>query len=167
MPKISIDQAIEDIRNGKMVILVDDEDRENEGDLTMAAEMVTPEAINFMAKYGRGLICLSLTAEKCAELNLPLMVQNNTSPFETGFTVSIEAKCGVTTGISAADRATTVAAAVADDAKAGDLTRPGHIFPATGPRWRCHGAGGADRRQRGPGPAGRPQTGRGHLRNHG
>ncbi|BBO90932.1 bifunctional 3,4-dihydroxy-2-butanone-4-phosphate synthase/GTP cyclohydrolase II [Desulfosarcina ovata] len=129
MPKITIEQAIEDIRNGKMVILVDDEDRENEGDLTMAAEMVTPDAINFMAKYGRGLICLSLTADKCAQLNLPMMVQNNTSPFETGFTVSIEAKCGVTTGISAADRATTVRAAVADDAKPGDLTRPGHIFP--------------------------------------
>ncbi len=129
MPKISIDQAIEDIRAGKMVILVDDEDRENEGDLTMAAEKVTPEAINFMAKYGRGLICLSLTAERCARLNLPMMVQNNTSPFETGFTVSIEARCGVTTGISAADRATTIATAVADDAKPGDLTRPGHIFP--------------------------------------
>ena len=129
MPKITIDQAIEDIRSGKMVILVDDEDRENEGDLTMAAEKVTPEAINFMAKYGRGLICLSLTAEKCSQLNLPMMVQNNTSPFETGFTVSIEAKCGVTTGISAADRATTIAAAVADEAMPGDLTRPGHIFP--------------------------------------
>jgi 3,4-dihydroxy 2-butanone 4-phosphate synthase/GTP cyclohydrolase II len=129
MPTISIDQAIKDIRDGKMVILVDDEDRENEGDLTMAAEKVTPEAINFMAKFGRGLICLSLTAEKCAQLNLPMMVQNNTSPFETGFTVSIEAKCGVTTGISAADRATTIAAAVAEDAKPGDLTRPGHIFP--------------------------------------
>ncbi len=129
MPQISIEQAIEDIRDGKMVILVDDEDRENEGDLTMAAEKVTPEAINFMAKYGRGLICLSLTAEKCDQLDLPLMVRNNTSPFETGFTVSIEAKCGVTTGISAADRATTVLAAVADGAKPEDLTRPGHIFP--------------------------------------
>jgi 3,4-dihydroxy 2-butanone 4-phosphate synthase/GTP cyclohydrolase II len=129
MPTINIDQAIEDIRNGKMVILVDDEDRENEGDLTMAAELVTPEAINFMATYGRGLICLSLTAERCKQLNLPLMVQNNTSPYETGFTVSIEAKCGVTTGISAADRATTVLAAVADDAGPNDLTRPGHIFP--------------------------------------
>ena len=129
MPKITIEQAIEDIRDGKMVILVDDEDRENEGDLTMAAEKITPEAINFMAKFGRGLICLSLTAERCSQLNLPMMVENNTSPFETGFTVSIEAKCGVTTGISAADRATTVLAAVADDAKPGDLTRPGHIFP--------------------------------------
>jgi 3,4-dihydroxy 2-butanone 4-phosphate synthase/GTP cyclohydrolase II len=129
MPKITIDQAIEDIRCGKMVILVDDEDRENEGDLTMAAELVTPEAINFMATYGRGLICLSLTNAKCEQLNLPMMVQNNTSPFETGFTVSIEAKCGVTTGISAADRATTILTAVADGAKPGDLTRPGHIFP--------------------------------------
>jgi 3,4-dihydroxy 2-butanone 4-phosphate synthase / GTP cyclohydrolase II len=129
MPKISIEQAIEDIRAGKMVILVDDEDRENEGDLTMAAECVTPEAINFMAMYGRGLICLSLTGEKADELNLPMMVDKNTSPFETGFTVSIEAKKGVTTGISAADRATTVLAAVAPGAGPEDLVSPGHIFP--------------------------------------
>lgn len=129
MPKISIEQAIEDIRSGKMVILVDDEDRENEGDLTMAAECVTPEAINFMAKYGRGLICLSLTGEKADELDLPMMVNKNTSPFETGFTVSIEAKRGVTTGISAADRATTIQTAVAQDARAEDLVSPGHIFP--------------------------------------
>jgi len=129
MPKISIKQAIEDIRAGKMVILVDDEDRENEGDLTMAAESVTPEAINFMAKYGRGLICLSLTGQKADKLNLPMMVNKNTSPFETGFTVSIEAKTGVTTGISAADRATTVLTAVAEDAAPEDLVRPGHIFP--------------------------------------
>ncbi|CAD7840750.1 MAG: 3,4-dihydroxy-2-butanone 4-phosphate synthase (EC 4.1.99.12) / GTP cyclohydrolase II (EC 3.5.4.25) [Olavius algarvensis Delta 4 endosymbiont] len=129
MPKISIEQAIEDIRSGKMVILVDDEGRENEGDLTMAAECVTPEAINFMAKYGRGLICLSLTGEKADELSLPMMVNKNTSPFETGFTVSIEAKHGVTTGISAADRATTILTAVAQDARAEDLVSPGHIFP--------------------------------------
>jgi len=129
MPKISIEQAIEDIRSGKMVILVDDEDRENEGDLTMAAECVTPEAINFMAKYGRGLICLSLTGEKADELSLPMMVNKNTSPFETGFTVSIEAKTGVTTGISAADRATTVLTAVAEGAGPQDLVSPGHIFP--------------------------------------
>ena len=129
MPKISIKQAIEDIRSGKMVILVDDEDRENEGDLTMAAECVTPEAINFMAMYGRGLICLSLTGEKADQLNLPMMVDKNTSPFETGFTVSIEAAEGVTTGISAADRATTVLAAVAEDARPEDLVSPGHIFP--------------------------------------
>jgi 3,4-dihydroxy 2-butanone 4-phosphate synthase/GTP cyclohydrolase II len=129
MPHISIEQAIQDIKEGRMVILVDDEDRENEGDLTMAAEKVTPEAINFMAKYGRGLICLSLTGEKVDQLKLPMMVQNNTSQFETGFTVSIEAKRGVTTGISAADRATTILTAVSDDCRPEDLARPGHIFP--------------------------------------
>ncbi|MCP4753936.1 MAG: bifunctional 3,4-dihydroxy-2-butanone-4-phosphate synthase/GTP cyclohydrolase II [Proteobacteria bacterium] len=129
MTIISIEQAIKDIAEGKMVILVDDEDRENEGDLTMAADAITPEAINFMTKYGRGLICLSLTGEKVDALELPLMVDNNTSQFETGFTVSIEAREGVTTGISAADRATTILAAVADDAKPQDLARPGHMFP--------------------------------------
>jgi len=129
MSRITVEQAIEEIAAGKMVILVDDEDRENEGDLTMAAEKVTPEAINFMAKYGRGLVCLSLTSEKCDQLDLPMMVKNNTSPFETGFTVSIEAKRGVTTGISAADRATTILTAVADTATSRDLVRPGHIFP--------------------------------------
>ena len=129
MARISIEKAIEDIRQGKMVILVDDEDRENEGDLTMAAEKVTPEAVNFMAKYGRGLICLSLTQEKANALELPPMVTENTSRFETAFTVSIEARCGVTTGISAADRATTILAAVDDEAKPYDLVRPGHIFP--------------------------------------
>jgi len=129
MPLIPIEKAIEDIRDGKMVVLVDDEDRENEGDLTMAAEKVTPEAINFMAKYGRGLICLSMTGEKIDKLRLPMMVHKNTSQFETGFTVSIEARCGVTTGISAADRATTILTAVADNAKPGDLVQPGHIFP--------------------------------------
>lgn len=125
----SIEEAIEDIRQGKMVILVDDEDRENEGDLTMAAEAATPEAINFMAKYGRGLICLTLTAEKCDALNLRPMVRDNTSPFETAFTVSIEAKEGVTTGISAADRSHTILTAVADNATADDLVSPGHVFP--------------------------------------
>lgn len=129
MPVITIEEAIQDIRSGKMVVLVDDEDRENEGDLVIAAEKATPEAINFMAKYGRGLICLSLTQDKCDALNLPMMVRHNTSPFETGFTVSIEAKHGVTTGISAADRATTILTAVADDAKPSDLVKPGHIFP--------------------------------------
>jgi 3,4-dihydroxy 2-butanone 4-phosphate synthase/GTP cyclohydrolase II len=112
-----------------MVILVDDEDRENEGDLTLAAEAATPENINFMAKYGRGLICLTLTPEKCDELGLRPMVRDNTSPFETAFTVSIEAKRGVTTGISAADRALTIVTAVADGASAADLVSPGHIFP--------------------------------------
>jgi 3,4-dihydroxy 2-butanone 4-phosphate synthase/GTP cyclohydrolase II len=129
MQHLSIERAIGAIKEGRMVILVDDEDRENEGDLCMAAEKVTPDAINFMAKYGRGLICLSLTREKADALDLPPMVDNNTSPFGTGFTVSIEARCGVTTGISAFDRATTILTAVADDAKPRDLVRPGHIFP--------------------------------------
>ncbi|MFW9603568.1 MAG: bifunctional 3,4-dihydroxy-2-butanone-4-phosphate synthase/GTP cyclohydrolase II [Trichlorobacter sp.] len=129
MSVCSIQEAIEDIRQGKMVILVDDEDRENEGDLTMAAELVTPEAINFMAKYGRGLICLTLTAEKCDQLGLSPMVRDNTSPFETAFTISIEAREGVTTGISAADRSHTIKTAVADTSTAADLVSPGHIFP--------------------------------------
>ncbi|HEX9860589.1 MAG TPA: bifunctional 3,4-dihydroxy-2-butanone-4-phosphate synthase/GTP cyclohydrolase II, partial [Nitrospirota bacterium] len=121
--------AIRDIRAGKMVILVDDEDRENEGDLTMAAEKVTPEAINFMAKYGRGLICVSLTPDKVEELQLPQMSDRNTAQFGTAFTVSIEAKKGVTTGISAADRATTILTAVHPECGPEDLARPGHIFP--------------------------------------
>ena len=125
----SIEEIIEDIRLGKMVILMDDEDRENEGDLIMAAELVTPEAINFMAMYGRGLICQTMTKARCQQLNLPLMVTNNNAQFSTNFTVSIEAATGVTTGISAHDRAVTVQAAVAKDAKAADLVQPGHIFP--------------------------------------
>lgn len=129
MPHLTIEQALEDIKQGKMVILVDDEDRENEGDLTMAAEAVTPEAINFMATHGRGLICLSMIGEKLDQLALPMMVDDNTSQFETGFTVSIEAKKGVTTGISAADRSHTILTAVADDAKPSDLVMPGHVFP--------------------------------------
>ncbi len=129
MPLKKVKEAIEDIRNGKMVILVDDEDRENEGDLVMAAELVTPEAINFMAKYGRGLICLTLTEEKADQLQLPLMVRENSSPFGTAFTVSIEARRGVTTGISAQDRAVTIRTAIADDSGPEDLVRPGHVFP--------------------------------------
>jgi len=132
MSQLTIEEALKEIRAGRMVILVDDEDRENEGDLCIAAETVTPEAINFMAKYGRGLICLSMTATKIDSLDLPLMVDHNTSPFQTGFTVSIEARCGVTTGISAADRATTILTAVAEDAKPRDLVRPGHVFPLRG-----------------------------------
>jgi 3,4-dihydroxy 2-butanone 4-phosphate synthase / GTP cyclohydrolase II len=129
MSLAKIEDVIEDLKQGKMMILVDDEDRENEGDLTLAAEKVTPEAINFMAKYGRGLICLSLAPEIIERLKLPLMVQDNRSPFKTAFTVSIEARDGVTTGISAADRARTISAAVADSAKPEDLVQPGHIFP--------------------------------------
>jgi 3,4-dihydroxy 2-butanone 4-phosphate synthase / GTP cyclohydrolase II len=124
-----IKDVVEDLKQGKMIILVDDEDRENEGDLTLAAEKVTSEAINFMAKYGRGLICLSLAPEIIERLKLPLMVQDNRSPFKTAFTVSIEAREGVTTGISAADRARTISVAVSDSAKPDDLVQPGHIFP--------------------------------------
>ncbi len=129
MPIAKIEAALDDIRRGKMVILVDDEDRENEGDLVIAAEKVTPEAINFMAKEGRGLICLSMTEARADELDLPLMVSNNSSSFGTAFTVSIEARRGVTTGISAADRSHTIQVAVADDTTARDLARPGHVFP--------------------------------------
>lgn len=129
MPLARVAEALEDIRQGKMVILVDDEDRENEGDLCMAAEMVTPEAVNFMAKEGRGLICLTLTEERADHLDLPLMVHDNSSSFGTAFTISIEARRGVTTGISAADRSHTIQVALADDTTAHDLARPGHVFP--------------------------------------
>jgi 3,4-dihydroxy 2-butanone 4-phosphate synthase/GTP cyclohydrolase II len=125
----SIEEIIEDIRQGKMVILMDDEDRENEGDLIMAADKVTPAAINFMATYGRGLICQTMSRERCQQLNIPLMVTNNNAQFSTNFTVSIEAAEGATTGISAHDRAVTIKVAVAKDAKASDLVQPGHIFP--------------------------------------
>lgn len=129
MPLCTIEEAIKDIRAGKMVILVDDEDRENEGDLTMAAEFVTPEAINFMVTYGRGLICLPMAPEMVEKLRLPMMTQSNLSRFGTNFTVSIEAREGITTGISAADRATTIKTAVADGVKPEDIVTPGHIFP--------------------------------------
>ncbi len=125
----SIADAIEDIRNGKMVIVCDDENRENEGDLTLAAEKVTPEAINFMVKHGRGLVCLPMTEERCNDLDLPLMVHDNTSRFETAFCVSIEARHKVSTGISASDRSATVLTAIHPDTKPSDLARPGHMFP--------------------------------------
>ncbi len=124
-----IKDIVADIRDGRMVVLVDEEDRENEGDLVLAAEYVTPEAINFMAKHGRGLICLTLTEARCRQLNLPLMVRDNRSPHGTAFTLSIEAAEGVTTGISAHDRARTVQAAVAKRAQSSDIVQPGHIFP--------------------------------------
>jgi 3,4-dihydroxy 2-butanone 4-phosphate synthase / GTP cyclohydrolase II len=129
MPLATIPEALEDIRQGKMVVLVDDEDRENEGDLCMAAEKVTPEAINFMAMYGRGLICLSLYPDWVERLRLPMMVRDNRARFETAFTVSIEARQGVSTGISAADRAHTILTAIADGVKPDDVVSPGHIFP--------------------------------------
>jgi 3,4-dihydroxy 2-butanone 4-phosphate synthase/GTP cyclohydrolase II len=125
----TIEEALDDMRAGKMVILIDDEDRENEGDLTIAADKVTPEVINFMAKHGRGLICLSLTSEKVEDLKLPMMADMNASRFGTAFTISIEARKGVTTGISAADRAKTIKAAINPKAKPDDLVSPGHIFP--------------------------------------
>jgi 3,4-dihydroxy 2-butanone 4-phosphate synthase/GTP cyclohydrolase II len=126
---VGVEEAVEEIKQGRMVILVDDEDRENEGDLTMAAEKVTPEAINFMTKYGRGLLCLSMTREKIESLDLPMMVSDNKSPFGTNFTVSIEATRGVTTGISAYDRAVTILTAVDEDATSADIISPGHVFP--------------------------------------
>jgi 3,4-dihydroxy 2-butanone 4-phosphate synthase/GTP cyclohydrolase II len=132
MPLNSSEEIIEDIRQGKMVILMDDEDRENEGDLIMAAEHVTPEAINFMVTHARGLVCLPMTAQRCQSLNLPLMVDDNSAQFSTNFTVSIEAAQGVTTGISASDRAKTVLAAVAKDANPNNIVQPGHIFPLIG-----------------------------------
>src|SRR5436189_1629310 len=125
----SIPDPAADIREGRMIIVVDDEDRENEGDLVCAAEKVTPEIINFMARHARGLICLPLTEERCEELHLPMQVSENTSTLGTAFTISIEARRGVTTGISAADRATTILTAVDQRTKPQDLARPGHIFP--------------------------------------
>src|SRR5215213_9859461 len=129
MPFATVEEAAELYRRGEVVIIVDDEDRENEGDLCLAAEKVTPEAINFMARFGRGLICLALTEERCAELDLPLMVENNTSNYGTAFTVSIEARGRVTTGISAYDRSETVRVAIDPKSRPQDLLRPGHIFP--------------------------------------
>ncbi len=129
MSLATIEEAIEEIRQGRMVVLMDDKNRENEGDLCMAAEKVTPEAINFMARHGRGLICFALTEEKVKQLALPMMVSENTSPFGTAFTVSIDAAEGISTGISAADRARTIQIAIADDAVPEDLVTPGHIFP--------------------------------------
>ncbi|MHC4660804.1 MAG: bifunctional 3,4-dihydroxy-2-butanone-4-phosphate synthase/GTP cyclohydrolase II [Planctomycetota bacterium] len=129
MPFATVEECIQDIRAGKMIVLVDDEARENEGDLVMAAQAVTPEAINFMAKYARGLICLTLNEEKAETLNLPPQTTENTAQFETAFTVSIDAKHGTTTGISAADRATTILCAVSNTCRPDDLARPGHIFP--------------------------------------
>src|SRR5918994_4808052 len=128
-PIAPIEEAIEAIRDGRIIIVVDDEDRENEGDLTIAAERTTPEAINFMAKYGRGLICMPMTEERLTELDIPQMVSQNTARFDTAFCVSIEAKGGTSTGISAADRAATVLAAIDPSTRPSDLARPGHMFP--------------------------------------
>src|SRR5436189_2737114 len=128
-PFATIDEALEDIRQGKMVVVCDDEDRENEGDLTMAAQFATPEAVNFMATHGRGLICLALTPQRCDELGLDLMAAKNESSFETPFTITVEAREGVTTGISAPDRARTIQVAIDPKSAPRDLVQPGHIFP--------------------------------------
>src|ERR1700732_1473539 len=128
-PFATIEHALEEIRQGRMVVVVDDENRENEGDLTLAAQFATPEAINFMAKEGRGLICLALTPERCDELGLDLMAAKNESAFETAFTISIEARSGVTTGISAADRARTIQVAIDPGSSPRELVQPGHVFP--------------------------------------
>ncbi|MDP7552401.1 MAG: bifunctional 3,4-dihydroxy-2-butanone-4-phosphate synthase/GTP cyclohydrolase II [Nitrospinaceae bacterium] len=125
----SIEETLEDVRRGKMIVIVDDEDRENEGDLMIASEKVTSDAINFMARFGRGLVCVALTEERTRELGLSMMVEDNQSPFETPFTISIDARSGVTTGISAADRARTIRVAIDPETKPGDLVKPGHIFP--------------------------------------
>src|SRR6201986_622745 len=129
MPFVSVPEAVQEIRSGRILVVVDDEDRENEGDLTIAAQKVTPEIINFMATQGRGLICLTLTAERCDYLRLPLMSPTNTSNFGTAFCESIDAREGATTGISAADRTRTFLQAIPPDCKPSDLARPGHMFP--------------------------------------
>jgi 3,4-dihydroxy 2-butanone 4-phosphate synthase/GTP cyclohydrolase II len=128
-PFATVEEALEEIRQGRQIVLVDDEDRENEGDLTMAAEKITPEAVNFMAKHGRGLVCLALTEERCDELALPLMTPVNTSNYGTAFTESIDARRGTTTGISTSDRAMTILAAIDSETRPADLARPGHVFP--------------------------------------
>src|SRR3982075_74067 len=128
-PFCSVEEAVEEIRNGRMIVLVDDEDRENEGDLTIAAEKITPEAINFMAKFGRGLICLTLTEQRCDELNLPLISPVNTSVHGTAFCETIDARLGVTTGVSASDRAITILTAIDEKTRPQDLARPGHMLP--------------------------------------
>src|SRR5437773_7988876 len=128
-PFATVEEAVEEIRQGRMIVLIDDEDRENEGDLAMAAEKITPEVINFMAKYGRGLICMPLTEDRCDELHLPLMSPVNTSAHGSAFTESIDARVGVTTGFSASDRAVTILTAIDPKTKPEDLARPGHVFP--------------------------------------
>ena len=128
-PHIDVEKALADIRAGRQVIVVDDENRENEGDLTMAADLVTPDAVNFMAAHGRGLICLAISEEKVASLRLPMMTQDNRSPHNTAFTVSVDARRGISTGISARERAHTIRTAVAPDAAPDDLVTPGHVFP--------------------------------------
>ena len=165
-PFAPIEQAIADIREGRMVVVVDSPDRENEGDLVMAAQHVTPEAINFMATHGRGIICLSLTPERIEELGLEQMTRHNEAPLGTAFTVSIEAREGVTTGVSAADRAHTIQVAINPEAEPGDLVQPGHVFPLRARAVRRSRAHRPDRGVGRPRAAGGAQAGRRHLRDH-
>ncbi len=160
----TIEEALAEIRAGRMVVVVDDEDRENEGDLTLAAQFATPQAINFMATHGRGLICLAITPERAEALRLQPMVRNNQSRFGTAFTVSIEAREGVTTGISAADRARTIQVAIDPNSKPEDLVQPGHVFPLIARRRPR--SSGANRSRGRPSSACRPHPSRSHLRNH-
>ena len=157
---------IAELKAGRMVVLVDEEDRENEGDVVIAADFATPEAINFMARHARGLICLTLTEERCKQLALPLMVSANRSGHGTNFTLSIEAAEGVTTGISAADRARTVRAAVAADAKPADIVQPGHIFPVMAQPGRRTGTRRSYRSRVRSRADGRTYSRRGDMRNH-
>ncbi len=162
----SVEDALEDVRRGRMVVVCDGEDRENEGDLVLAAQFATPEAINFMAKEARGLICLALTDDRCDELGLDLMSAKNEAPLQTAFTVSIEAAEGVTTGISAHDRARTVQVAIDPHSGPEDLVQPGHIFPLKAKSGRGARANGAHRGERRPRSARRADPGRGYLRDH-
>ncbi len=162
----TIEEAIEDIRQGKMVVVCDDENRENEGDLTMAAQFVTPEAINFMRKEGGGLICLALTAERCDELGLDLMAAKNESAFETAFTVSVEARSGVSTGISAADRARTIQVAIDPKSSPRELVQPGHVFPLKAKAGGVLERVGQTEAGRRPGQARRPEPVQRDLRDH-
>ena len=165
-PFDEIEDAIRDIKKGKFVILVDDEDRENEGDLVIAAEKVTPQAINFMARHARGLICLALTPERVEELQLPQQAVENTAAFGTAFTVSIDARKDITTGISAADRATTIHVAIDPKSKPSDLARPGHIFPLKAATGRCVATRRANGRVGRSGAVGGTSACRRHLRDH-
>ena len=165
-PFATIEEAIEDIRRGRMVVVCDDENRENEGDLTMAAQFATPEAVNFMATHGRGLICLALTDERCNELGLNLMAAKNEAPFQTAFTVSVEARDGVTTGISAADRARTIQVAIDPHSQPRGPGPAGPRLPPQGQGRRRPGAHRPDRGGRRPGSPRRPDPGRGDLRDH-
>ena len=166
MPFASIPEAIEDFRAGRMLIIVDDEDRENEGDVTIAAEKVTPDIINFMARYARGLICLSLSPDICDALQLPPMSSRNNSRFGTAFCESVEAAEGVTTGISAADRAHTIRVAIDPASKPSDLVRPGHVVPLACSRRRRTGASRTNRSRSRSGASRRSSPGRRDLRNH-